>query len=178
MAFIKSCSIDSRNDWSPKYEVVHETKLTSEIFWPIHTRLVQSGRALEWWSRGHGFNHDWGQNFFFVLPCVEICQIIWQKRMSWETRMFPHVSTCIKQKMRLLVLMSFCWIRHSFISSSAEFFLRLLTCHYVHESIHLHLFLQLQSSIIHMINFLVSNMKRANFDEITSNSLQYSLTNI
>ena len=33
MAFIKSCSIDFRNDQSPKCEVVHETKLTSEIFW-------------------------------------------------------------------------------------------------------------------------------------------------
>ena len=31
MVFIKSCSIDSRNEQSPTCEVVHETKLTSEI---------------------------------------------------------------------------------------------------------------------------------------------------
>ena len=37
-ASIKSCSIDSRNEQSP---VVHETKLTSEISFPTHTRLTQ-----------------------------------------------------------------------------------------------------------------------------------------
>ena len=42
MAFIKSCSIHSRNDQSPKCEVVYEIKLTSEIFWPTHTCLAQS----------------------------------------------------------------------------------------------------------------------------------------
>ena len=30
-AFIKTCSINSRNEQSPTCEVVHETKLTSEI---------------------------------------------------------------------------------------------------------------------------------------------------
>ena len=25
--------------------------------------------------------------FFFALPCVKICQIIWQKRLSWKTQM-------------------------------------------------------------------------------------------
>ena len=42
MAFIKSCSVDSRNCQSPKFEVVHETKLTSEIFCLTHTRLAHS----------------------------------------------------------------------------------------------------------------------------------------
>ena len=42
MAFIKAHSIDSRNNQSPKCEVVHETKFTSEISCPIHTCLAQS----------------------------------------------------------------------------------------------------------------------------------------
>ena len=42
MASIKSCYIDSRNDQSPKCEVVHETKYTSEISCPTHTCLAQS----------------------------------------------------------------------------------------------------------------------------------------
>ena len=41
MAFIKSCSIDSRNEQSPTCEVVHERKHISEIFWSTHTRLAQ-----------------------------------------------------------------------------------------------------------------------------------------
>ena len=42
MAFIKSSSIDSGNDQSPKYEVVHETKLILEISCPTHICLAQS----------------------------------------------------------------------------------------------------------------------------------------
>ena len=41
MTFIKSCSIDSRNEQSPTYEVVHETKLTSEISCPTDSCLAQ-----------------------------------------------------------------------------------------------------------------------------------------
>ena len=26
--------------------------------------------------------------FFFALPCLKICQIIWQKRLSWKTQLF------------------------------------------------------------------------------------------
>ena len=42
MAFIKSCSIDSRNNQSPTCELVHETKLTSEISCSTETCLAQS----------------------------------------------------------------------------------------------------------------------------------------
>ena len=28
--------------------------------------------------------------YFFAPPCIEICQIIWQKRVSWKTRMNVH----------------------------------------------------------------------------------------
>ena len=39
--FIKSCSIDSRNEQNPTCEVVHETKLTSEISFPTDSLLAQ-----------------------------------------------------------------------------------------------------------------------------------------
>ena len=45
-AFIKSCSIDSRNEQSPTCEVVHETKLTSEISFPTDSLLVQLADSL------------------------------------------------------------------------------------------------------------------------------------
>ena len=38
---MKSCSIDSRNEQSPACEVVHETKLTSEISFPTDSLLAQ-----------------------------------------------------------------------------------------------------------------------------------------
>ena len=37
----KSCSIDSINEQSPKSEVVHETRLASEIFCPTCSCLAQ-----------------------------------------------------------------------------------------------------------------------------------------
>ena len=39
---IKSCSVDSRNDQSPRCEVVHETKFTLEIYCQKHTWLARS----------------------------------------------------------------------------------------------------------------------------------------
>ena len=38
---MKSCSINSRNELSPKCEVVHETKLTSDISFPTDSFLAQ-----------------------------------------------------------------------------------------------------------------------------------------
>ena len=38
---IKSCSIESRNDPSPKSEVVHETKFSLKISCSIHACLAQ-----------------------------------------------------------------------------------------------------------------------------------------
>ena len=38
---IKSCSIESRNDPSPKSEVVHETKLSLKISYSTHACLSQ-----------------------------------------------------------------------------------------------------------------------------------------
>ena len=81
----------SRNEQSPTCEVVHETNkahfrnLLTNRFLPSSV-----GKALAWRSGGPGFNPHWGQfltKFFFALPCGKICQIIWQKRLSWKTQL-------------------------------------------------------------------------------------------
>ena len=41
---IKSCSIESRNDPSPKSEVGHETKFSLKISYPTHVCLAQLDR--------------------------------------------------------------------------------------------------------------------------------------
>ena len=73
---------------------VKQTKLTSEISCSTDSRLAQLVRH---WPEdlevlvsilGTISNH-WGQflrNFFFTLPCVKICQVIWTKRPSWKTQ--------------------------------------------------------------------------------------------
>ena len=42
--FIKSCPIESRNDPSPKSEVVHETKFKIQISYVTHVCLAQMDR--------------------------------------------------------------------------------------------------------------------------------------
>ena len=69
-AFIKSCSINSRNELSPKCEVVYKTKLTSEISLPTDSCLAQS---VEHWT--DEFNPQWGQ-FFIVLFSVNAGRIL------------------------------------------------------------------------------------------------------
>ena len=62
MAFIKECSIDSRNEQSPTSEVVHETNKAHFRNFLLNRFLHSSvGRALEWWSRGCGFQPHWGK---------------------------------------------------------------------------------------------------------------------
>ena len=66
---------------------MHETKLTSEIFWPTHTRLAQS---VGWWSRGQGFNPDWVQclmNFFCFFLCRDLSDNRTETRIV-KTRMY------------------------------------------------------------------------------------------
>ena len=48
------------------------------------------GRALDWWSGGPGFQPNWGRFLliFFLLFPVKICQIVWQKGISWKTRLY------------------------------------------------------------------------------------------
>ena len=62
MAFIKSCSIDSRNEQSPTCEVVHETnKAYFRNLLPNRFLPSSVGKALAWRSGGPGFNPYWGQ---------------------------------------------------------------------------------------------------------------------
>ena len=54
-----------------------------------HSRMVrQSGIGLKirrsWFQSPLGAIFD---EIFFALPCVKICQIIWQKRLSWKTQL-------------------------------------------------------------------------------------------
>ena len=95
MACIKSCSIDSRNEQSPTCEVVHETNKAHFRNLLLNRFLPSSvGKALAWRSGGPGFQSHWGQILtnFFALPRVKICQIIWQKRLSWKTQL------CIRRR--------------------------------------------------------------------------------
>ena len=90
MAFIKSCSIDSRNEQCPTCEVVHETnKAHFRNLLPNRFLPSSVGKALTWRSGDPGFNPPWGQfltKFFFAVLCMRICQIIWQKCLSWKTQ--------------------------------------------------------------------------------------------
>ena len=62
-SFIKSCSTDSRNDPSPKRELVHKTKFSS-----VHTCLLGTvSKALECWSRGPVFYPHCRQFFLAEL---------------------------------------------------------------------------------------------------------------
>ena len=44
LILIKSCSTESRDDQSPKSEVVHETKFSLKISYSAHARLAQLDR--------------------------------------------------------------------------------------------------------------------------------------
>ena len=71
MTFIKSCSIDSRNELSPIREVVHETsKVHFRNLLPNRFLPSSVGKALAWWSGGPGFNPDWGNfdGIFLLFP--------------------------------------------------------------------------------------------------------------
>ena len=74
MAFIKSCSIDSRNEQSPTCEVVHETnKAHFRNLLPIKFLSSSVGRTLEWCSGGCGFQPHWGQFLTkLILFCVTL----------------------------------------------------------------------------------------------------------
>ena len=73
MAFIKSCSIDSRNEQSPTCEVVHETKLTSEISCPTDSCLAQLVRH---WPEDPDVlvSIPTGGNFWRIFFCSSLCK--------------------------------------------------------------------------------------------------------
>ena len=74
MAFIKSCSIDSRNEQSPTCEVVHETnKAHFRNLLPNRFLPSSVGKALAWRSGVPGFNPHWGQ-FLTKFFCSSLCK--------------------------------------------------------------------------------------------------------
>ena len=74
MAFIKSCSIDSRNEQSPICEVVYETnKAYFRNLQPNRFLPSSVGKALAWRSRGPGFNPHWGQ-YLTIFFCSSLCK--------------------------------------------------------------------------------------------------------
>ena len=72
---MKSCSIDSRNKRSPTCEVVHETKLTSEISFPVDYLLAQlTERETD--DLEVGGSIPVGATFFILLFSVNACMIL------------------------------------------------------------------------------------------------------
>ena len=72
MAFIKSCSIDSRNEQSPTCEVVHETnKVHIRNLLPNRFLPSSVGRALGWWLGGHGFRPH-REQFLTIFFCTSL----------------------------------------------------------------------------------------------------------
>ena len=69
-----------------------QTKLTSESSCPTDSCLEI---RRSWFQSPLGAIFD-EFFFFFALPCVKICQIIWQKRLSWKTKLYIIIiiSTC------------------------------------------------------------------------------------
>ena len=57
-----------------------------------------------------GGNFWW---FFFALPCVKICQIIWQKRLSWKTKLsrVNLLSLILPAQSHRWFYVSIAWIR-------------------------------------------------------------------
>ena len=55
------------------------------------------GRAVEWWSGGQLFHSYWGQflTIFFLFPAWRDNLIIWQKHISWKTRLFSGNKVCM-----------------------------------------------------------------------------------
>ena len=72
MAFLKSCSIDSKKwrkykMWSGAWDTAHLRNLLPNTY-----QASTVSTALEWWSRGHWFNPDWGQ-FLTKFLCSSLC---------------------------------------------------------------------------------------------------------
>ena len=88
MAFAKSNSIASRNDHSPKCELVHETKLTSEILCP--PTLVASCFNPVWGlplcpAWGNALSYP-GVPFVFALSCLSCLSPL---EPNWGLPTFP-----------------------------------------------------------------------------------------
>ena len=63
---IKSCSIESRNDPSPKSEVVHETKFSLKISYSTHACLAQLDQHQTYKPMNVVSSNPIGGNFIFL----------------------------------------------------------------------------------------------------------------
>ena len=69
-----------------------QTKLTSEISCPTDSCLAQL--VMHWPEDLSWFQTPLWAIFdksFFALRCIKICQIIWQKCLSWKTQILLHL---------------------------------------------------------------------------------------
>ena len=96
MAFIKSCSIDSRNEQSPTCEVVHETNKAHFISVQQISCLAQ---LVEHWPYDPEVlvSIPTGDNFWWIFLPFPVCKIIWQKRLLWKTQL-TRKSSCMNAR--------------------------------------------------------------------------------
>ena len=85
LRLLKSCSINSGNNQSPKCEVVHEAKLTSEISCPTHTWLAQLAEHYSDDQEVVGSMSTKG-NYLFSLLCQywQDSARIWQEMTNYR----------------------------------------------------------------------------------------------
>ena len=88
MAFIKSCSIDSRNDQRPKGGAWNKAHFKNLLANTYHASTVS--RALEWWSRGPGFKSQLEAIFAEFFFALLICQIM------TEIRIVKNLNLCLE----------------------------------------------------------------------------------
>ena len=60
-----------------------------DSFWQLNVDLAQL--VMHWPEDleilvSNPIGGNFWRIFFFALPCVKVCQIIWQKRLSWKTQ--------------------------------------------------------------------------------------------
>ena len=102
---IKSCSIESRNDPSPKSEVVHETKFSSKISYSTHVCLAQLDRHQNCKPMMVGVvsSNPTGGNFIFLRHLdanfiqkwqkCQICVFPKTSNANWPHRVLFHRAT-------------------------------------------------------------------------------------
>ena len=107
---IKSCSIESRNDPSPKSEVVHETKFSLKISYSTHACLAQLDGirlVIQWWSvlwvqipleATLFFLRHLDANFVQKCQKCQICVIYENLEWEWEIVYFIHYRLQLSHK--------------------------------------------------------------------------------
>ena len=110
MAFIKSCSIDSRNERSPTCEVVHETN-------KAHFRNLLPVRLVRHWPEDLEVvgSIPTGDNFWWIFFCSSLCKDLSDNLT--ETRIVKNSSVYKK-----LGIASICEDLHHVIFGDQKYF--------------------------------------------------------